>query len=327
MTDLKTRLLEAVHEDLEQIEAALKTHLTPDLDLVSEVAGHILFSGGKRIRPLLIVLCARLCGYEGKYVHHFTTAFEYLHTATLLHDDLVDDAALRRGKPVANALWGNSVAVLVGDFLFARASGLAASTQIMEGIEIIARVTEKMTQGELFQLAKKGKLDLTEQEYMDVIQWKTGVLFQGSCEIGAGLAEAEESRKAALSDYGLNLGIAFQMADDLLDYTRNENKALGKNPGADLREGKLTLPVIHGLKNAEGKDRAFMEDMIRSKNFSLEAFHNLVDLLETNGGMAYTREKAKAYVEKAKACLDLFPDSKTREILKSFADYALFRSA
>jgi octaprenyl-diphosphate synthase len=327
MTDLKTQLLEVVHDDLEQIEKALKCHLTPDLGLVSDVAGHILFSGGKRIRPLLIVLCARLCGYEGKFVHYFTTAFEYLHTATLLHDDLVDDAVLRRGKPVANSLWGNSVAVLVGDFLFARASALAASTQIMEGIEILARVTEKMTQGELFQLDRKGKLDLTEQEYMDVIQWKTGVLFQGSCEIGAGLARAEDSRKTALSDYGLNLGIAFQMADDLLDYSRNENKTLGKDSGADLREGKLTLPIIHGLKNARGQDRAFMEQMIQNKDFSLEGFHRLLDLLEIYGGMAYTREKAKDYVEKAKACLDLFPASQTREVLKAFADYSLFRSA
>lgn len=326
MTHLKTRLLEAVEDDLERIEAALKVHLTPDLALVSEVAGHILFSGGKRIRPLLIVLCARLCGYEGPYVHHFTTAFEYLHAATLLHDDLVDGAALRRGKPVANSLWGNSVAVLVGDFLFARSSRLVASTKIMEGIEIIARVTEKMTQGELFQLAKKGKLDLTEQEYMDVIQWKTGVLFQGSCEIGAGMARADEGRKAALSDYGLNLGLAFQMADDLLDYTRNENKALGKNPGADLREGKLTLPVIHSLKNAGGQDRAFMENLIQNQDFSVEAFHQLIDLLEKHGGMAYTQEKAKAHVEKAKNSLGLFPESKVRGILEAFADYALVRN-
>ena len=327
MTDLKTRLLNEVEDDLAKIEDALKYHLTPDFDLVSQVAGHILFSGGKRFRPLLIVLCARLCGYEGKYVHHFTTAFEYLHTATLLHDDLVDEATFRRGKPVANSVWDNPTAVLVGDFLFARASGLAAQTKILEGIEIIARVTEKMTQGELFQLAHKGKLTLNEEEYMDIIKWKTAVLFQGSCEIGAGLAQADENRKQALSDYGLNLGMAFQMADDLLDYTQKEIETLGKTFGADLREGKLTLPVINAIENADGKDKERMQAIVHNKEFSLADFTLLVELMEQYEGLTYTKQKALAYVDKAKACLNIFPDSKTRNTLEGFADYALQRSA
>ena len=327
MTDLKARLLEEVGDDLYRIEAALKAHLTPELELVSHVAGHILFSGGKRIRPLMIVLCARLCGYEGDHLLHFTTAFEYLHTATLLHDDIVDEATLRRGKPVANSLWGNSTAVLVGDYLFARASSLVAGTKILEGIEIIARVTEKMTQGELFQLAGKGRLDLTEEEYMEVIKWKTAVLFQGSCEIGAGLAVVDENRKAALSAYGFNLGTAFQMADDLLDYTQEKIGTLGKIPGADLREGKLTLPIIYSIKNAVGKDREFMENLIRKKDFTIAEFQHLVDLMKSYGGIRYTREKAKTFVENAKTSLEIFPDSHTREILKDFADYALIRSS
>ena len=327
MTDLKTRLLNEVEPDLVKIEDALKYHLTPDVELVSQVAGHILFSGGKRFRPLLIVLSARLCGYEGKHIYHFTTAFEYLHTATLLHDDLVDEASHRRGKPVANSVWDNPTAVLVGDFLFARASGLAAQTKILEGIEIIARVTEKMTQGELFQLAHKGNLTLTEEEYMDIIKWKTAVLFQGSCEIGAGMAQADENRKKALSDYGLNLGIAFQMADDLLDYTQKDVKALGKTFGADLREGKLTLPIIYAIENADKNDKKRMQAIVHNKKFSLADFNLLVALMEQYGGLTYTQQRASEYVNSAKACLDRFPDSKTRKTLEGFADYALQRSA
>ena len=231
------------------------------------------------------------------------------------------------GKPVANSVWDNATAVLVGDFLFARASGLAAQTKILEGIEIIARVTEKMTQGELFQMAHKGKLTLTEKEYMDIIQWKTAVLFQGSCEIGAGMAMADEQRKKALSDYGLNLGIAFQMADDLLDYTQKEIKTLGKTFGADLREGKLTLPVIYSIEKAPEKDKTKMQSIVHNKDFSLAEFNLLVDLMEQYGGLDYTRQKASEYVDRAKACLDIFPDSKTHKTLEGFADYALQRSA
>ena len=325
MTDLKTRLLSEVAPDLEKIEAALKHHLTPDLAVVSEVAGHIIFSGGKRFRPLLILLCSRLCGHGEEYVYHFTTAFEYLHTATLLHDDIVDEASLRRGKPVANKVWDNSTAVLVGDFLFARASGLIAKTRIMEGIEIIARVTENMTQGELFQMAHKGRLDLTEAEYMDIIKWKTAVLFQGSCEIGAGMGDVKEAWKQALSDYGFYLGMAFQMADDLLDYTQLEVEKLGKKFGADLREGKLTLPVIRSLEKAQPDDRAAMQAIVNKKEFSMGEFQQLVALMEQYGGMAYTRKMAAGYVEKAKDCLKVFPDSRTRQTLAGFAEYALVR--
>jgi octaprenyl-diphosphate synthase len=307
MTDLKTRLLHEVEPDLVKIEEALQYHLTPDFDLVSKVAGHILFSGGKRFRPLLIVLSARLCGYEGPYLYYFTTAFEYLHTATLLHDDLVDEATLRRGKPVAHSVWNNSTAVLVGDFLFARASGLAAQTKILEGIEIIARVTEKMAQGELFQLARKGKSDLSEKDYMDIIQWKTAVLFQGACEIGAGMAQVDACRKNALSAYGLHLGMAFQMVDDLLDYTQKEIKTLGKIYGADLREGKLTLPVIASLNNAPESDREVMWSIINNLDFSKDEFNRLVSMMEHYGGMDYTLQKAGEFFEKAKACLDIFP--------------------
>ena len=327
MSDLKSRLLDLVKEDLEKIESALEYHLTTNFDLVSNVASHILFSGGKRFRPLLLILSARICGYEGDDDVKFATSLEYLHTATLLHDDLVDGASLRRGKTVANFLWDNTTAVLVGDFLFARASSIAAKTKSLEAIEVLAYVTEEMSQGELYQLVKKGNPKLTEAEYLEVIRRKTAVLFEGACRLGASLADPGDEKKIALTDYGFNLGIAFQMADDLLDYVQQDIETLGKKAGADLKEGKVTLPVIHTLNHAPPTDRDLIESIIENKNFSIDEFQTLVKLMERYGGLDYTRMKALAYVNKAKDALSIFPSSQTRDILSGFADYALVRKA
>ncbi|MBW2670019.1 MAG: polyprenyl synthetase family protein, partial [Deltaproteobacteria bacterium] len=183
MNDIKHKILNLVKDDLSEIEVALKQNLNPHFDLVSQIAGHILFSGGKRLRPLLMVLSARICGYDGNYEKTFSTIFEYLHAATLLHDDLVDEATLRRGKPVANSIWGNAIAVLVGDFLLARSLSIAAETKRPDVIKVVAEITENMSQGEIHQLMKKGCIDLTEKEYMEIIRRKTAVLFQGTCRV------------------------------------------------------------------------------------------------------------------------------------------------
>ncbi|MGD9230807.1 MAG: polyprenyl synthetase family protein, partial [Desulfobacterales bacterium] len=215
MSDTKYKILALVKDDLEAIETALEENLNPYLDLVSQIAKHILFSGGKRLRPLLMVLSARICGYNGNYDKTFSTIFEYLHAATLLHDDLVDQATLRRGHPVAHSIWGNATAVLVGDFLLARSLSIAAKTELPEVIRIVAEITENMSQGEIHQLMKKGRLDFTEEEYMEVIRRKTAVLFQGTCRVSALISGTSKEKETALSDYGFNLGIAFQMVDDL----------------------------------------------------------------------------------------------------------------
>ncbi len=327
MSDLKTRLLNWVDKDLENIEASLRSHLITNFDLVSEVAGHLLFSGGKRFRPLLLMMSARICGYPGGVDLDLATAFEYLHTATLLHDDLVDGAGIRRGLPVAHAVWDNSTAVLVGDYLFARASSIAAGTNNLEAIKVLAQVTEEMSQGELFQLTKKGNIDLTEEEYFEVIRRKTAVLFQGACKIGASLQNVGNDKRSALDTYGLNLGLAFQMADDLLDYLQQDLNTLGKKAGADLREGKMTLPVIFTLKQATPKDRAFIKSIITNTDFSIDEFKTLVELMEKYGGLTYTHEKAKNHSDLAKEALKIFPDSRTRDIMMGFADYALMRKA
>jgi octaprenyl-diphosphate synthase len=324
MNDLKQKILAMVGDDLRAIEAALKSNLTPYLDLVSQTANHILYSGGKRLRPLLMVLSARICGYSGNYDKSFSTIFEYLHTASLLHDDLVDGATLRRGKPVAHSKWGSPTAVLVGDFLFARALSIAAETRRPKIIKTIATITEDMSQGEIHQLLVKGRIDLSETEYIEVVRRKTGVLIQGACRTGALISNAPVRKERALSEFGLNTGIAFQMADDLLDYT-SDTSTLGKEIGNDLKEGKLTLPIIYSLKRAGTKDRTRMEKIIKNETFSINDFETLVGLLKRHGGLEYTKELAAKHIAIAKNALSVFKSSKTREILLDIADYALVR--
>lgn len=325
MNDLKHRILAAVKDDLDDIEKALADNLNPYLDLVSEVAGHILFSGGKRLRPLLMVLSARICGYSGDYEKTFSTALEYLHAATLLHDDLVDEATLRRGKPVAHSKWGNSIAVLVGDYLLARALSISAGTGRLRIVQILAGLTENMSQGEVHQLIRKGDINLTEDEYKEVIRRKTAMLFEAACRVSAIIADAGEEQERALAEYGINLGIAFQMADDLFDYTLQTSE-LGKEVGADLREGKLTLPVIYALKQARSGDRDLMIKIIRDRDFSEADFKTLTDLLEKYGGLTYTQNMAASYIDTAKKALTVFDPSPTKETMLDIAEYALARS-
>jgi len=324
MNDLKQKILAAVEDDLDDIEKALSDNLNPYLDLVSEVAGHILFSGGKRLRPLLMVLSARMCGYNGNYEKTFSTALEYLHTATLLHDDLVDEATLRRGKPVAHSTWGNAITVLVGDYLLARALSISAATGRLRVIQILAKLTENMSQGEVHQLMRKGDISLTEDEYMEIIRHKTAVLFEAACRVSAIIADAPRQKEKALAEYGYNLGIAFQMADDLFDYTL-QTSAFGKEVGADLREGKLTLPVIYALKQAQSGDRNLMIKIIKDKDFSAEDFKTLMDFLENYGGFSYTEKTAASYIDIAQNALSVFEPSQAKETMLDIADYALTR--
>jgi len=324
MSDLKRKILAAVENDIKDIEKALADNLNPYFDLVSEVAGHLLFSGGKRLRPLLMVLSARMCGYTGNYDKTFSTALEYLHTATLLHDDLVDEATLRRGKPVAHSKWGNSITVLVGDYLLARALNISAGTGRLQVIRILSELTENMSQGEVHQLMRKGDISFSEEEYLEVIRRKTAMLFEAACRVSAVIADAPPEKEEALAGYGYNLGLAFQMADDLFDYTLT-TADFGKEVGADLREGKLTLPVIYALKQAPSDDRNRMAKIIQDKDFSVTDFKRLVDLLDKYGGLAYTEKTAAAYIGSAKEFLSVFEPSQSKEIMLDIADYALAR--
>ena len=231
-TDLKTQIMEWVTPDLNLVEQALEENLAPRLDLVKQIASHLLFSGGKRLRPMVFIHAARMCGYQGGQEVMFSTMFEYLHAASLLHDDVVDGSALRRGKDAAPTLWPAAQVVLTGDFLLARALDTAVRTKNLRVMSAVAEITRKMSEGEIDQLDKKGRIDLTEAQYMKIIERKTAVLIQGACRCGAILAHASEAKENALADFGFHVGMAFQMADDLLDYTatasqelRNQEKA------------------------------------------------------------------------------------------------------
>ncbi|MGD2022343.1 MAG: polyprenyl synthetase family protein [Desulfobacterales bacterium] len=324
MIDLKKRILANNKEDLAEIETQLAENLKPYLNLVSEVAHHILFAGGKRLRPLLLVLAAKICGYTEIYAKKVASAMEYLHAATLLHDDVIDDAILRRGKTVAHSVYGNAITILVGDFLLSRALAICADSGKIEVMRIVADLTEHMSTGEVHQLMRKGDVSLSEDEYMEVIRRKTAVLFQAACKVSAVIAEATPEKERALSDYGYNLGLAFQMVDDLFDYTK-DTAALGKEVGADLREGKLTLPIIQALKEADSTEHDQMVSIIHNNEFSVDEFKTLVALLHKNGGIDYTVETATRYLDKAKKALSVFESSNYKDSLFDIADYALAR--
>lgn len=326
MIDLKQKILAAVASDLASIETALTEHLTPHFELVAKVAGHLLFSGGKRLRPLLMVLAARLCGYQGSDAAKFSIIFEYLHAATLLHDDVVDGGEMRRGVVSAHHAWDPPTAVLAGDFLLARALSLAAQTGSIDIIEAIASITEQMSQGEIEQLAHKGDVSLDQKAYLEVIRCKTAVLFEGACKVGALLNGSSRVLADRLAQFGHHLGIAFQMTDDLLDYTL-DSEALGKKAGADLREGKMTLPLIHALRITSAKDRSWIIDLIQSADFSKQQFKRLIDLLGQCGAFDYTHQFAAEHIQAAKSALAGLNNAPERSILEDIADYALIRRA
>jgi len=323
--ELKRRLISLVEKDLIDIEAALHDNLSPNLSLVKEIAGHLLFSGGKRIRPLLMVLSTRLCRYQGDDAIAFSTIFEYLHAATLLHDDVVDEAALRRGKPAAHTQWSRPKVVLSGDFLLARSLSIAAKTGLPDLITVMADITEAMAQGEIEQMEQKGNAGLTEAQYMTVIQRKTAVLIQGACKSGGILARAGKREQDALDAFGFHLGMAFQMADDLLDYTAQAD-TLGKNPGADIREGKLTLPLIKALENASNEDRAWMLKIIADPDFDENDFKKLQEKLHQYKGIEYTEQKAAHHINLAKQSLKAFSPCQAMDTMMLIADYAIARN-
>ena len=324
MTDLKERILRQVEPDLRQINKALADNLDPKTPLVEKVAGHILFAGGKRLRPLLMVLGARLCGYPQEKIYAYAVMGEYLHAATLLHDDLIDGGELRRGKPAAHTVFGPEIAVLTGDFLLARAIQMASQTQNVEVVQTITGITEAMSIGEIDQLNHIGDSELTEEQYMEIIRRKTAILFEGTCRCGALIANAPTKLVDALTTYGYHLGMAFQIADDLLDYTANST-ILGKKAGADLREGKFTLPLIRALELAPKGDRETILTIGHNPDFSLEELEWLINIMKKLGALESAKQTARSHVTKANTALGIFPSSELKALLTDIAEYALVR--
>jgi len=321
---IKKKIMSALADDLAAIENQLKHNLNPYLELVQNIAGHILFSGGKRLRPLLMILCARMCGYNQKDLIYFSTMFEYLHVATLLHDDVIDAAERRRGKRAAHHVFGAAETVLTGDYLLAKSLAIACDTEKMAIIQLAAQSTSEMAQGELLQMQNQRNPDLTKEDYFKIVKSKTAVLMQAACASGAILADASEETIHLVSRYGQNMGVAFQIADDILDYTA-KTEILGKQVGADLKEGKLTLPVIDTLQKANEHERAFIKQLIQNDHFSQSDLGRLISIMKNSGSILYCLDQAQVYIKKACESLIQIPETPEHQVLFDIADFVAAR--
>lgn len=317
--------LNIIGDDLKLVELQFRKDLQSDVPLIRKVGEYVLSSGGKRVRPALLLLAARLSGYTGDKAVPLASVVEFIHTATLLHDDVVDSATLRRGLASANTLWGNEASVLVGDFLFSKSFSLMVGVGILDVLRVFSGATTVIAEGEVMQLLCTGELDLTEEQYTDVIRSKTAILMSAACEAGAILGEAVLNQQQALSAFGMDLGIAFQLMDDILDYVATEEE-FGKCIGHDLEEGKITLPLIHTLRNCTASERAVIASVVELDEMSLDDFRAVSRLVRQYGGIDYTIQKARSYVDRCKSHLDLFVHSPVREALLSLSEYVVTRS-
>ncbi len=317
-------ILEPCLKDLSTIESVLSDHFKSYVPFITEVSSYILFAGGKRLRPLLTVLAARLCGRHDQQVYELSAVPEYLHVASLLHDDVVDAGELRRGRPPAYKKWGNKAAILTGDFLYARAIYLASNFGDVRIASTIAKTVSLMAEGEVLQLLRAKTIDFDENTYNDVIYRKTAALIHASCKIGALWAGAEEKKIVALEEYGIKLGLAFQMIDDLLDYTADTSE-LGKKTGTDLAEGKITLPVVIAFQRVDERDRRYLKRLFESKIVLDKDFDRVKDILLDTGAATYTKEKAKELIDDACEGLSCFAQVKEKRVLEDIARYVIER--
>lgn len=318
-------ILKRLEPELKRINLALQGNLATHVSLISQVWDHILISGGKRIRPLLFLLAARMCGCREDRLAEVSTIFEYLHAATLLHDDVVDAATVRRGHSSANTIWGNQAVILVGDFLLSKALSIAVATKNIRVMEVLAATTTYMAEGEVLQLVNTGRLDMTEAEYFDVISRKTAKLMSAACQIGALLGGVNEQVEQAMEEFGLNLGITFQLIDDILDFT-GDPREMGKPVCNDLKEGKITLPFIHALSRATPAEQDQLRRSVRESDVAKLA-RELLPLLEKYGSIAYARQLARNYSTAAQANLEAFPASPEKTFFLEITDYLNDRTA
>jgi octaprenyl-diphosphate synthase len=317
-------VLEWIGEDLEKVDQEFRKNLKSGVPIISAIGEHLLLSGGKRFRPTLLLLSAKLCDYHGDHHISMASLIEFIHTATLLHDDVVDRAQLRRGSLSANSIWGNEACVLVGDFLFTKCFSLMVENGNLKILQAISRATTLMAEGELDELLKTNDLSLTEEDYLSIIARKTGALISAAAQIGGILGNTSEEREQALIRFGMDVGIAFQLTDDNLDYTSKEEE-FGKKIGIDLQDGKITLPLIFTLSRCSGEEKDFIWRVVESEPISKEDFFRVVEMIERYQGLRYSWERAKEYIERAKKHLQPFPDGRERKALEILADYVLER--
>jgi len=321
--------------ELKTVDQQLLDIFKSKIYLIPIIGRHIMNSGGKRIRPLFLFLSADLCGYKGEDRVLFAAIIEAIHTASLLHDDVIDGAATRRGASAAHALWGNQTVILTGDFLYSNAVKLAVAQKNQKIMETLSEATTRMTEGEILQLHKTGDTEITKEEYFEVISAKTGVLISAACRIGGIIASQPEERETALSRFGMKTGMAFQLADDVLDYVAKQKK-LGKKLGKDLEEGKITMPLIYLLKVAAEKERNELKNIIKksqktkNRGQKTETTHNaglnrIMELFSKYNAIEESLKIAENLVEDAKSELNVFPASREKEAILTMAEYAMQR--
>ena len=319
------RLFELAKADMDAVDALVIERMQSPVGLIPNLAHHLVGAGGKRLRPLLTVATAELCGYTGDKAHHMlAAAVEFIHSATLLHDEVVDESALRRGQKPANLIWGNSASILVGDFLFARAFNLMVEAGSMEALGILSTAASVIAEGEVQQLAALRDIEMTESSYMSVIKGKTAELFAAATEVAPVIAERPLAERRTLRDYGMKLGLAFQLVDDALDYGGVES-ALGKSVGDDFREGKVTLPVIRAFKAASPDEKDFWQRVIVKHEQEDTDLERAISLLRSTGALASTLDMAKTFADEAQKGLDIFPPSPIRDTLKDLVSFVVER--
>jgi octaprenyl-diphosphate synthase len=312
-------------DDLQQVEECINEYITSEIKLIPEVAHYLIDSGGKRFRPLLLLISSGICGYRGDQRFPMAAAMEFIHTATLLHDDVIDQATIRRGKTSANNVFGNAVSVLVGDFLCFKSFRLLTETGNLDILQLISRIAYIMSEGEVFQLIKRGDINLTEEEYLTIIEKKTAVLISAACATGAILGSASPEKIDALSQFGKNIGMAFQITDDILDYTGKEQE-FGKSIGKDLEEGKITLPLIFAIKQSTEEEKDKIKEIITRKKGSQKAAREILRLIKKYNGIDYSLRRAAGYISEARTQLSIFSDCPEKDHLNAVADYILSRN-
>ncbi len=318
-------VFDLVKADIAEMERGFKASLNSNVFLVSKVGEYILKSGGKRFRPMVMLLASRLCGYTGEKHIPLAGVIEFIHTATLLHDDVVDNANLRRGSASANTVWGDGASILVGDYLFSKAFFLTVKYGDMRVLQVLSDTTTRMAEGEVLQLLKHSDADTTEEEYLDVVTNKTAVLISAAARIAGILAGSGPEKEAALASYGMGLGIAYQLMDDCLDYVSTD-ESLGKSVGNDLKEGKVTMPLIRAALLASEDERAVIREAVEGDDLDQAGLKRVIAIINRYKGIEYTVERARAYVEEAKRELDIFEPGLEKAALLAVADFVLDRT-
>ena len=317
------QIKDLVADDMKAVDQLIQQRLSSDVVLINQLSHYIVNSGGKRLRPLLTLMASRACGYQGDQHYNLAAIIEFIHTATLLHDDVVDESDMRRGRETANALFGNAASVLVGDFLYSRAFEMMVDADSMKIMQILAETTNVIAEGEVMQLMNCHDADTTEQRYLDVIHAKTAKLFEAATRLGAVLTARPEPEEQAMAAYGMHLGTAFQLIDDVLDYSSSSDE-MGKNVGDDLAEGKPTLPLIYAMRNGDEQQSAVVRKAI--EDGGLDLIGDVTAAIQATGAIGYTEEVARREADLALQCLDHLPASPYREALEGLARFSVDRS-